>query len=215
MVMPAIAVRTFKLFKEESSFRKLIKQMTRKIQKINDPIKRAKFVHQKINQETSALLANPDVRKYVQCKRSCSACCHTQVAITEDEAKLLAKLVKEGNPIDWSRMFIQAEVGESTEKYYKLTYDQRKCIFLNSSGDCSIYEDRPSVCRTNYVVSDPKDCEVRNDQCNSVQLLNTYSADSWVYSFFKSSSKNGTLPAMLKEALSQFSKIDTEKDSQL
>ncbi|MCR9204119.1 MAG: hypothetical protein NXH75_06055, partial [Halobacteriovoraceae bacterium] len=95
MVMPAIAVRTYKLFKEESSFRKLIKQMTKKISKISDPLKRARFVHDKVEKEITEQMKNPDVAKFVSCKRGCTACCHTQVAVTGDEAILLAKLVRD------------------------------------------------------------------------------------------------------------------------
>lgn len=215
MVMPAIAVRTYKLFKEESSFRKLIKQMTKKISKISDPLKRARFVHQKVEKEISEQMKNPDVAKFVSCKRGCTACCHTQVAVTSDEAILLAKLVRDGTSIDWTRMFIQAEADNSTEDFFKLSYDQRSCIFLGDNGDCQVYEDRPSVCRTNYVVSDPEKCKVTANQSSSVQLLNTYSADSWVYAQFSTSPVNGTLPKMVKEALSNFSSIDTGKSNDL
>lgn len=215
MVMPAIAVRTYKLFKEESSFRKLIKQMTRKISKISDPVKKARFIHQKIDKEIAEQMANPEIKKFVSCKKGCSACCHTQVAITEAEAILLAKLIKDGTPIDWTKMFIQAEAENSVEKYFKLSYDQRSCIFLDEKGECKIYEDRPSVCRTNYVVSDPEKCAVKESGSASVQLLNTFSADSWVYAQFDNSPKNGTLPKMVKDALSKFTSIDTEKSNDL
>lgn len=213
--MPAIAVRTYKMFKEEASFRKLLKAMSKKIQKIRDPIKRARFVHQKINTEIDAQMKNPDIAKFVSCKKGCSACCHTQVAITEDESILLANLIKNGTPIDWTKLFIQAEAGNSTEKYFKLSYDQRGCIFLDENKECRIYEDRPSVCRTNYVVSDPVNCEVRAGTSPSVQLLNTFSADSWVYAQFDSSNRNGTLPSLVKEALSNFTSIDTDKSNNL
>ena len=211
MVMPAIAVRTYNMFKNESPFRKLIKQMSKRIQKISNPIKRVKFIHNKINKEISKQMADPNLASLISCKKGCSACCHTQVAITEAESINLAQLIKDGLTIDWSKLFLQAEAGNSMEAYYKLSYSLRSCVFLSESGECRIYEDRPSVCRTNYVISDPKNCQVRSGEKPSVQLLNTFSADSWVYAQFQTSPRNGTLPVMVKDALSNFSIVDTGK----
>lgn len=203
MIMPAIATRTYKMFQEDSSFRKLIKRMTQKISKISDPIKKAKYVHKKINEEIESQFKNQMVDKLVQCKKGCSACCHSQVAITESEAFLLAQKVDEGYGIDFERLQIQAMAGNSAKEFFKLSYEERACVFLNDSNQYSIYEDRPSVCRTNYVLSDPVNCEIRDGESPSVQLLNTFSADSWVYSYFKLGNNNGALAFLLQRVLKE------------
>lgn len=201
MVMPAIAMRTFKIFEKDASFRKLIKKMTTKLTKISDPVKRAQYVHQKIDKEISAFMNTPGVKELVQCKKGCSACCHSQVAITEEEAELLIERIEGGVEINIDALVKQASAGNSASEFFKLNYEERRCVFLNEQGLCNVYEDRPSVCRTNYVVSDPSQCEIKAGENPSVQLLNTYSADSWVYSLFHVGQNNGTLAGLVNEKL--------------
>lgn len=203
MVMPAIAMRTYKLFEKDSSFRKLIKKMTTKLSKISDPIKRARYVHDKIDHEIMALMANPAVKDLVQCKKGCSACCHSQVAITGEEADLLLKKLEDGVQIDLELLYKQSMAGNSSEEYFKLSYEERNCVFLDEEGLCKVFEDRPSVCRTNYVLSDPSQCEIKAGTSPSVQLLNTFGADSWVYSVFQLGEENGALPALLRKKINQ------------
>lgn len=203
MVMPAIAMRTYKLFEKDSSFRKLIKRMTQKLSKMHDPVKRAHFIHQKIDIEISAQFKNENVKSLVQCKKGCSSCCHSQVAVTEGEAKILAERIKNGVDINHERLHLQAEVGNSTSKFYQMSLQDRACVFLTDRGLCSVYEDRPSVCRTNYVLSDPSNCEVRPGEAPTVQLLNTFGADSWVYSLFHLGEKNGALAPSLLSLLEE------------
>lgn len=201
MVMPAIAMRTYKLFEKDSTFRKLIKKMTYKLSKVSDPIKRAQYVHQKIDHEIAALMANPGVKDLVSCKKGCSACCHSQVAVTSEEADLLAQRINEGVQIDLELLYKQSQAKNSAAEYFKLSYEERRCVFLDDESNCKVYADRPSVCRTNYVLSDPTQCEIKAGESPSVQLLNTFSADSWVYSFFKLGEENGTLASLLKKKL--------------
>ena len=215
MNLPAVAVRTYNTFKEDSGFRKLLKQMGKKLQKLRDPIKRARFVHRKIDIELDKLFEDESVQKLVSCKQGCSACCHTQVAVTEDEAALLAEIVNNGHPIDWTKMFVQANVENSSKEFFQLPYSMRSCIFLDKAGSCTIYEDRPVVCRTNYVVSSPDLCVIENGNEPTVKLLNTFGADSWIYTFFKSNKNNGSLPFMLKRLLKKKRDTSTRADIQI
>lgn len=203
MVMPAIATRTYKLFEKDSSFRKLIKRMTTKLKKMDSPIKRAQFVHQKIDLEITEQFKNPSVQSLVQCKKGCSACCHSQVAVTAGEVALLAQRIKDGAEVNYERLHIQAQAGTSTTEFFKLGFEERTCAFLTDRKTCSVYEDRPSVCRTNYVLSDPVKCEIRAGDNPTVQLLNTFSADSWVYSLFQLGENNGALAPSLLSLLEE------------
>ena len=68
------------------------------------------------------------------CRKGCASCCFNKVAVSVDEYKVL-KAFKPGNhPSD------------------------KACRFLDSDNSCSVYEHRPSTCRTHMVVSDPKNC---------------------------------------------------------
>jgi uncharacterized protein len=201
MNLPAIAVRTYNQFKDNSSYRKLLKYISKKLDKINDPIKRSEYVHRKIDEEIELEFKDPAVERLTKCQIGCSACCHSQVAVTEDEAHALIKHIEKGVNIDWTKLWIQAKAGNNTKDFLKIPYSMRGCVFLDNKGRCSVYESRPSVCRTNYVLSDPKDCRIESGEVKSVQLLNTYGADTWVYGFFSKSKVNGTLPVMIKYVL--------------
>ncbi len=211
MNLPAIAVRTFNQFKEDASYRKLLKYISKKLDKVRDPIKRSDYVHKKIDEEIAAEFEDSSVKALTQCKKGCSACCHSQVAITEDEAISLAKLIEEGSEINWTRLWIQAKAENDFHQFMKIPYDLRGCIFLNANKECSVYESRPSVCRTNYVISNPENCKVESGESKSVQLLNTFGADSWVYGFFTKSSNNGALPNMVKQQLEKKESIRPER----
>lgn len=89
-----------------------------------------------------------DMRKvaspFIACKKGCSACCYQRVVISTLEADLIsaktgrmAKIVITGAPVK-----PEEEFGKSTP-----------CSFLDSHGECSIYEYRPYMCR-NFVTLD-------------------------------------------------------------
>jgi Fe-S-cluster containining protein len=203
MNLPAVAVRTFNTFKSDSGFRKLLKQMSRRLLKLRDPLKRASYIHSKIDEEVEKLFEDKAVKDLVSCKQGCSACCHTQVAVTEDEALLLVNSIDNGLKIDWVKLFVQAKAGNSSKDFFDLPYKMRSCIFQDKEGSCTVYENRPSVCRANFVVSNPELCVVDKGEKSSVKLLNTFGADSWIYSFFTSSRRNGALPYMVKKIVDE------------
>lgn len=181
--------------------------MARKMAKFTEPQKRARFIYKKVDEELAKQFQDPMVSQLVQCKKGCSACCHTQVSVTIEEAELLATKVKDGLPIDWTKLFVQASAGVSSAQFFRIPYEMRGCIFLDDEGQCRVYEDRPVVCRTNHVLSDPKQCEVKDSNSENqpkVQLLNTYAADTWAYTFFQNSPVTGTLPQLVKSVLSEF-----------
>lgn len=213
MSLPAIAVRTYNYFKDDSSFRKLIKQMRKKLAKLGNPMKAASYVHKKIDEEIEQQFKNPNVKELVSCKRGCNACCHTQVAVTEGEAALLAERILEDNlDINFARLLMQANFSNDSSSFYKLAYQDRACVFLSDEGTCQAYDIRPSVCRTNFVLSDPANCKVTFGSTPQVQLLNTFGPDSWVYSLFKESKFNGSLPVLLNKILNSSREAVSKKN---
>ncbi|KAF7961460.1 hypothetical protein AWV80_33085 [Cupriavidus sp. UYMU48A] len=74
----------------------------------------------------------------VACKRGCSACCHSEIALYQPEADLIA--AKTGLPV---RQIPRDPARRSTP--YATT--KAPCPFLHD-GACSIYAHRPLVCRT-------------------------------------------------------------------
>jgi hypothetical protein len=77
----------------------------------------------------------------VACKHGCSYCCHSEVAISTLEAKLIASRT--------GRLMRQVE-GSGTAGGEAWIDERRPCPFLTSEGSCSIYGFRPMACRTHY-----------------------------------------------------------------
>lgn len=198
---PALAIKTFERLKGAKVFAKIFNRLTSRLKTISSPVLRAKVVHKEIDYFVDEVLANPTAQANVKCKKGCSACCHTQVSITDDEAEVLATLVKEGHAIDRERLNLQALVSEQASMFYKLDYEDRKCVFLNSKGECSIYENRPSVCRSNLSLSEPSQCSTEDGIEKPQRLLLTEKADMVIIAAFATSKKTGSLPKLLKEKL--------------
>lgn len=73
---------------------------------------------------------------HMQCQRGCSECCHKRFSVFEWEAYVIVEHFKALSKDDRANVL----------KKFNMT-DEAKCSFL-SEGTCTIYEARPSICRT-------------------------------------------------------------------
>lgn len=141
--------------------------------------------------------ALPKVKKEVggiSCKKGCSFCCKINVSITKDEATLLKIGAKsEGVSIDWQRLTRQ--VGHDDMSWDKLDPEDRSCVFL-VDNKCSIYEYRPSNCRKQLAVSDPKICDTSVNQDENVTYLNLWKVEI-IQSVVMTVSESGNMAEML------------------
>jgi hypothetical protein len=83
----------------------------------------------------------------ISCQTGCAACCRTfPKQITDDEADLLANLVRSGEvPFDLDQLKDQSEPAP--------------CPFLTSKNLCRIYAVRPGICRKYHVVTPASACD--------------------------------------------------------
>jgi len=98
--------------------------------------------------------------KNASCKRGCSFCCHLHVEISRTEGKNLARFVNS----EQREILVKQAVSQSIEDWSKLSYADRKCVFLKN-GECSVYDERPLACRKYLVASAP-------DLCNTETSFN-------------------------------------------
>ncbi len=205
MNVPAIAKQTFDLLRGQIAFSSITDSIIHHLKKISSPLERARFVHHVVDDYNREVFAHPLVKELSPCKKGCTGCCHTQVSITEDEAQLLASRVQEGVKIDYALLQKQMNAGNCSDEFYKLSYESRKCVFLGTEGLCQVYEDRPSVCRTNAVLGAASQCSTENGISNnqSLRLIKTAKADMAIVGSFFASKKSGTLGFMLGQILSK------------
>lgn len=114
---------------------------------------RAKIIHRLIDQELE--LVHP--LKYT-CSKGCGYCCYLEVEITQDEGELLTQLILDGHKIDRNRLEIQGNRERKSNDWIPILKPENQCIFLGTNNICSIYENRPSICRKHLVTTPPTKC---------------------------------------------------------
>ena len=203
MNFPAIAKQTYEKLRSQPAFSNITQFVIDHLKKISSAQERARFVHHIVDDCNREVFAHPMVAQLSPCKVGCSGCCHTQVGITEDEAALLAERVEEGVKIDFNLLEKQIKMGNNPEDFYKLSYDNRRCIFLGSDDACQVYNDRPSVCRTNAVLGEASQCypNTNPDEAHSIRLLKTEQADMAIMGSFFMAKTSGTMASMLGNLL--------------
>lgn len=206
MHIPGIAKTTFEALRNQPLFLNITHFVMDHLKRISNKPQRARFVHNVIDQYNEEVFSHPLIKEHMPCKPGCSACCHTQVSVTSDEAELLMEKIDEGVVIDEIRLQIQMKAGNDAESFFKIPFDQRKCIFLSAQGICKVYKDRPSVCRTNAVLGAAKQCDTSQEQ-KSIRLIKTSKADMAIAGAFFASNENGTLSLMVGNLLAQRKKL--------
>ncbi len=201
MNVPAIAKSTFDLLRNQPEFLSITESVRTHLNKIRSSLERARFVHNMVDEYNKEIFAHPLIKEFVPCKAGCSACCHTQVSVTEDEAELLLHNINNGVEIDYARLSLQTEQGNETGDFYKLSYQDRKCVFLDENGACKVYKDRPAVCRTNAVVGEASQCSTDGKAQGALRLVKTSKADMVIVGAYANAAESGTLPMMLTKVL--------------
>lgn len=200
MNVPLIAKKTYDEQKTNPEFQNLFVFVLENLKRITDKLTKAKLIHQMVDEFNEEVFAHPLVQELSPCKLGCTACCHTQVSVTDAEAKLLASRINNGVSIDQHRLQIQAKTKNNSNAFFKLKYEDRKCIFLGEDGGCRVYEDRPSVCRTNAVLGEASQCDTREGS-QPLRLIKTPKADAVIYASFIEAEASGALPFMVKSYL--------------
>lgn len=198
MNIPFVAKATFEALRNQPVFLNITQFILARLQSMHSSFERAKFIHDVIEQYNEEVFAHPLVKEFMPCKAGCSACCHTQVSVTRDEAELLLERIHNGLKIDHDRLQKQAAAGDDDQLYFQLSFDERKCVFLSGEGECRVYEDRPSVCRTNAVLGPASQCDTRSEQ-GSLRLVKTSKSDMVIVGAFAAAEESGTLPHMLSK----------------
>lgn len=200
MNVPAIAKQSFDRLRHQAEFVNIVNFVLSRLGKLKSKIQRARFVHTLVDEYNQEVFAHPLVQQFSPCKLGCTGCCHTQVSVTEDEAELLVQKVQEGVSIDLERLKIQMGAGDDATAFFKIPYEQRRCVFLGEEGGCRVYDDRPSVCRTNAVLGEASQCDTRNG-VKPTRLILTPKSDMVIYASYLEGQGGGALPHVLGKRL--------------
>jgi len=159
---------------KENALRTLAREIQR-LRELPAGAARARQVHADVDEAQARFKAHrPDIIEQVRCGRGCAHCCRLWVGITRDEAELLAERVRNGTAhADPLRMEAQSR-WTSPFDFLGKPLEEASCVFLGDDGACTVYEDRPSICRVVLVASDPELCRAGDAETQITSVLNPY-----------------------------------------
>ena len=158
---------------------------------------RGEALHRMIDRETAGVARNAIA---VSCRKGCTGCCHYEVEITGDEAAVLKKaMATRGITIALDRLALQAARERQSPAWHRFGSLDNRCVFLDETGACRLYEDRPSICRKHMVTSPAEACTTPDTQVSVVRVLLAEILLSAALSLEGTS--YGSLPKMLQTAL--------------
>lgn len=213
MNFPAIAKHTYDRLRSQPAFSNITHFIIEHLKKITSSTERARFVHHVVDDYNREVFSHPIVEKLLPCKAGCSGCCHTPVGVTEDEAELLVEKINDGVKIDFARLARQMSAGNGIDAFYQLSHENRGCIFLSSDNSCKVYNDRPSVCRTNAVLGDASQCSSSDGEAKGIRLVKTEKADMAIMGSFLASRQNGYMAFMIGRLLHKINVPTASKGS--
>lgn len=91
------------------------------------------------------------------CNSSCSFCCHDSIFVSHSEAEHIKQVVKSKSVVPNADRIAKQKSGD------EIKWIDKACPLLmdeDAAGErkCSIYEDRPLICRAHNSTEDPKFC---------------------------------------------------------
>lgn len=114
------------------------------------------------------------IAPFTPCAKGCSACCHNPALVSEAEAMVIAQAT--GAKLASPQRVFDVAAGKEARRDYFAPYLGVACTFLKD-GACSIYKNRPMVCRVQHSLeSSPAGCD-GGRQPASVDLTEIFLAD--------------------------------------
>jgi Fe-S-cluster containining protein len=101
----------------------------------------------------------PEDQKELACQRGCATCCHQYIpAVLPEVAAIARKYPEKIHNLKRDKLYEMAKY-HIYEQFKKSSRDIQRCPFLDDTNACSIYEDRPGMCRSYYAKFTNKFCD--------------------------------------------------------
>jgi len=111
------------------------------------------------------------IAPFTPCKKGCSDCCHNTAIISELDAMQIAKAT--GAPLATPQRVFDVNSGDEARRTYASHYAGVACTFLKDNL-CSIYADRPVVCRVHHSLEESAAGCMGGRQPEAVDLTEIY-----------------------------------------
>jgi Fe-S-cluster containining protein len=150
-----------------------------------------------IRDKIDEYISIPEYKKQITCGsvKNCSMCCHDTIPMGLVEGEIMKKYVITNNiSYNKERVLLQ-NTGDN------LKWEDRACPLLsdiNEQGErlCTIYENRPLICRTHNSSSDPAICRRDTNETTIEVMITEAMALSFIAYDLKSNRKEGEAPEL-------------------
>jgi Fe-S-cluster containining protein len=95
------------------------------------------------------VLSNP-----LSCTKGCSFCCHGEVQISNIEASYFLNKIGESKG---NEEILKKQ--NSVKDFKELKWVNTRCPMLGENEECTVYEDRPLICRMTNSIDNPQLCK--------------------------------------------------------
>jgi Fe-S-cluster containining protein len=116
------------------------------------------------------------------CTGKCSFCCHSNILVSHDEGIYIRTVVKQKGIIP-NQERIKKQKSSRDIHFKDISWQDKACSLLsdpdeNGDRQCTIYEDRPIICRVHNSTEDPIVCDRSEDDEKPVAELRVIALDA-------------------------------------
>jgi Fe-S-cluster containining protein len=149
-------------------------QLDKDIIFVKENIENFQVILDEIDTRTAAYLEKfPEYKERIYCKKGCSFCCHQVIPVNEHEVNhIISNYHDKVDQLDLVALEKQITATMENVKETR-TFDEMKCAFLNDDGACTIYEQRPTICRAFSMLDKNEGCNVFNETNDGLGLVAT------------------------------------------
>ena len=152
--LPLIVRQAQLMARTDSSLKELLYGYLKKISSFRKEEEKLKWVHTQVD---FLISQNSDKSS---CLKGCHYCCYHPIQLSHVEINNIKKKYLIANP---KRLEVQkTNIGKGLRSDNPISYKDRACVYLNDTGTCSVYQDRPLICRLTHVQSNPEHCHWEN-----------------------------------------------------
>jgi len=115
-------------------------------------------IFQQLRNVNDKLIAKAKLFEKATCSKGCSFCCHDRIIVSKMEIDNIKAVVKAKNIIPNAERLAKQKQNDP-----KISWSDKACSLLSDPDEngqriCTIYEDRPFICRTHNSREEPKFC---------------------------------------------------------
>jgi Fe-S-cluster containining protein len=117
------------------------------------------LAYKKILEEVDKFTQHPQMKAAITCGsvKNCSFCCHDIIYMGEVEAKHIKDVIKSSN-VSFSKDRVEKQSSGDNIKWADKACPMLQDLDENGERLCSIYENRPIICRTHNNSLEPSTC---------------------------------------------------------